>query len=236
MQHNKENQKVVTFSFDDGNWDDIRLVSLLNRYDLRATFNLNSGSLTHCSTWQYRAEKEVRHINYYDHPHLYDGHEIACHTYTHPQLERLDDATLYNEVVLDRRILEALYGGSIRGMAYPFGTYNNRVIRFLREIGIAYSRTVTSTYTFSFPHQPLTWDPTCHFRDKKLFEMAEQFLNTDSDEPQLFYIWGHSYELVTEADWQEFENFCRHISGREDVWYCSNIEVIDAMNQGRFRS
>ena len=61
-------------------------------------------------------------------------------------------------------------------------------------------------------------------------------MNADSGTPRLFYIWGHSYELVTEEDWQAFEDFCRRISGQEDVWYCSNIEVIDAMEQGCFRS
>lgn len=35
--------KAVSFSFDDGNIDDIRLVEILNKYGLKATFNLNSG-------------------------------------------------------------------------------------------------------------------------------------------------------------------------------------------------
>ena len=38
-------KKAVTFSFDDGVEQDIRLVDMLNRYGLKATFNLNSGFL-----------------------------------------------------------------------------------------------------------------------------------------------------------------------------------------------
>ena len=34
--------KAVTFSYDDGVTQDIRLVEILNRYNLKATFNLNS--------------------------------------------------------------------------------------------------------------------------------------------------------------------------------------------------
>lgn len=34
--------KAVTFSYDDGVTQDIRLVEILNRYGLKATFNLNS--------------------------------------------------------------------------------------------------------------------------------------------------------------------------------------------------
>ena len=35
--------KALTFSFDDGNFDDIRLIKIMNKYGLKGTFNLNSG-------------------------------------------------------------------------------------------------------------------------------------------------------------------------------------------------
>ena len=41
-QHKK---KAVTFSYDDGTTQDIQLIELLNKYDLKATFNLNSERL-----------------------------------------------------------------------------------------------------------------------------------------------------------------------------------------------
>ena len=39
---NSQKKKAVTFSFDDGVTQDIRLIELLNKYGLKATFNLNS--------------------------------------------------------------------------------------------------------------------------------------------------------------------------------------------------
>ena len=36
-------RKILIFSFDDGTIYDKRFVDLLNRYGLKATFNLNSG-------------------------------------------------------------------------------------------------------------------------------------------------------------------------------------------------
>ena len=51
----------------------------------------------------------------------------------------------------------------------------------------------------------------------------------------LFYIWGHSYELVTEKDWQEFEEFCACISGHSDIYYCTNVEALDYMIGGKER-
>ena len=36
-------RKVLTFSYDDGVVQDIRLVNIFNKYGLKATFNINSG-------------------------------------------------------------------------------------------------------------------------------------------------------------------------------------------------
>ena len=44
MSFNGKN-KAVTFSFDDGLTQDIRLLEILNKYDLKCTFNLNSERL-----------------------------------------------------------------------------------------------------------------------------------------------------------------------------------------------
>mgnify|MGYP002513618435 CR=1 FL=1 len=36
-------KKSVTFSFDDGVTQDIRLIEILNKYGLKGTFNINAG-------------------------------------------------------------------------------------------------------------------------------------------------------------------------------------------------
>ena len=219
--------KFVTFSFDDGIEDDVRLVEIMNKYGLKGTFNLNSGHLANNTSWRYMDVKDVRHLNYFDCPNLYQGHEIAGHSYNHPHLENLDKNTLDNEIRLDKKILEHLYECKVRGMAYPYGTYNDDVIEALRDNQIEYCRTILSTYEFSFPEEPLTWHPTCHFRDKRVMELAKQFVNCEAKEDMLFYIWGHSYELITEEDWEAFEKLCQVISNQEGVCYATNIEILD---------
>ena len=59
-----------------------------------------------------------------------------------------------------------------------------------------------------------------------LFQLAEQFLNSDPTEPQIFYIWGHSYELEGKNHWDYLKRFCEKISGREDIFYGTNREVL----------
>ena len=222
--------KAITFSFDDGNIDDIRLIELLKKYGLKATFNLNSGGMSASSCWTYNGIKEVKHLNFLDYPNVYDGFEVAAHTYRHPHLENCDDNTVYNEIKLDLKLLEFMYGYKIRGMALPFGTYNRRTVEIVEDCGVEYCRTVKSTNNFELPSGVLL-HPTCKFIAANLTELAEDFLSAEYDEAKLFYIWGHSYELVTEEDWASFEDFCKMISNKSDIWYCTNIEAIDGIEK-----
>ena len=45
----------------------------------------------------------------------------------------------------------------------------------------------------------------------------------------MMYVWGHSYEFTDHDNWEVMENFCRRMGGREDIWYASNIEIVDYM-------
>jgi hypothetical protein len=54
--------------------------------------------------------------------------------------------------------------------------------------------------------------------------MFDDFIS--SDEEGVFYIWGHSYEFDCLDKWEEFEEFCKYISGRGDVFYGTNSEVL----------
>lgn len=210
--------KALTFSFDDGNFDDVRLIGIMNQYGLKGTFNLNSGKITKADHWVFADDKDVCHINYFEYPNLYDGHEVAAHSYTHPDLSKLDEGTAENEIRLDRTILKHLYGYDIKGFAYPFGTYNDMVIDVLARNSIQYARTVNQTLTFDLPENKMVWNPTCHFQYHHIKELAEKFLNV-SVTNALFYIWGHSYELVTEEDWKNFEELCDFLGNQADVFY-----------------
>ncbi|MGN0450727.1 MAG: polysaccharide deacetylase family protein [Acutalibacteraceae bacterium] len=225
--------KILTFSFDDCIEDDVRLVEIFNKYKLKATFNLNSARLTNASKWMYKDTKEVRHINYFEVANLYSGHEIAAHGYSHQFMEKLNENTLNNEILLDCKLLSFLFDCEIRGFAYPFGTYSGKVKAALKNSGIIYSRTVKSTYSFNAPDDFLELNPTCHFTDSRLEELADDFLNGSSDCVQLFYIWGHSYELVTDSDWERFEKLCKKISGKSDVLYLTNIGAVNLIMQAK---
>ncbi len=63
-------------------------------------------------------------------------------------------------------------------------------------------------------------------------ENAERFANLHKTQYlYMMYVWGHSYEFgEDESEWEKIENFCKYIGGREDIWYATNIEIVDYMH------
>ncbi len=215
-------EKALTFSYDDGQVYDRRLIELFNRYGLKATFHLNSGMLDQEG---FVTKEELSR--------LYEGHEIACHGVWHEYPTHLARERLVREFYQDRLALEGCTGRLVRGCSYAFGEYDDRVVETLRCLGFAYSRTVESTHGFKAPENFLKWTPSCHHNDA-FADMAERFLQKpDYMKCPLLYVWGHSFEFEREQTWEKMEDFCKKVHGQDDVWYTTNIEFVDYMNAAR---
>jgi len=207
-------------SYDDGSEHDRRLVELFNRYGIRGSFNLNSGKL---GKPHYIAPHEVRP--------LYRGHEVACHTVNHPNLVDLPEAAIRSEILADKQALERLIGAPVRGLAYPFGTHDERILAMLPELGIAYARTAADTDCFDLPTTPLAWAPSCHHN--RALALGERFLAEAGTDLAVLFIWGHSYEFDgfmsadASKDWHYLERLCRLLGGRDAIYYTTAIELAD---------
>ena len=220
--------KALTLSYDDGVEHDRNLVAIINRFGIKATFNLNSGIQSGSAPFCTK-ELVVRRMNIRELPALYAGHEIAVHSLTHPHLEKLNEETIQNELEQDKLNLERIFHTKVQGIAYPFGTYNDQVIQVAMRCGLGYARGVVATHRFSIPQNPLekmTYQPTCHHNDPDLVSLAEQFLTLKPDTPQLFYLWGHSYEFEADHNWHILEDFCRLVAGRDDIFYATNAQIL----------
>lgn len=134
----------------------------------------------------------------------------------------------------DRKGLERLTGQIVRGHAYPNGSYNEEIKQLFRSLGIAYGRVVTAVDDFELPKDPMEWHPTCHHNDPELMQKARFFAEYKKKQYlKLMYVWGHSYEFDNNDNWEVIEEFCRFIGGREDIWYATNIEIIDYMESAK---
>ena len=220
-------RKALTLSYDDGVEQDAELISILNLHGLKCTFNLNSGCWAPEGT-VYPEGTIHRRMPLSQAKLLYgeSEHEVAVHCLTHASLTECNTEQIVWEVMKDRENLEAEFGGIIRGMAYPFGTYNDKVVDTLRTCGILYSRTVESSHDFAMPQDWLRLAATCHHNDPQLMALADRFLADPATFcTKMFYLWGHSYEFEADNNWHVIEEFAEKMSGHEDIWYATNIEI-----------
>lgn len=215
--------KVFTLSYDDGKITDRRMVALLNEYGLKGTFNVNSGLV----------DRDFK--NYYDeripiseYKELYKGHEVACHTYTHPTIARCPKEQIAQQVLEDRRKLEEALGTTVRGMAYPNGSFSDEVVDVFRSCGLVHARTINSTHSFDMPSDFLRWNPTCRHAEPNLMDLCRKFVADHKTQYiYMFYVWGHSYEFERDNNWYILEDLVKEVSGHDDIWYATNIDIVD---------
>ena len=220
-------RKALTFSYDDGIEQDRKLVEIFNKYGMKATFNLNTGIQTPESNFEIEGVY-INRMKQEGLEELYRGHEIATHGLTHAAPTGMTKEQLDKEFLTDMSNIERIYGTYPVGMAYAYGCVDDEVVKYLKSIGIKYGRTVEASHSFEIPKEPLKLKATCHHDDDMLFELAEKFLKAEpkENEQMLFYVWGHSYEFDVNNNWDRIEEFCKMMSGKADIFYCTNRECL----------
>jgi len=206
---------ALTLSYDDGPVADRRLVETMNRHGIRGSFHLSSSFFGKPGS-----------INASEVASLYKGHEVSAHSATHPSLVNCAREVIVREILGNREALEQLAGYPVRGMSYPFGTYDDRVVSLLSALGIEYARAVVSTGAFGIPGDFMRWHPTCHHNGGAM-DVLRRFLDARHQEKMLLYVWGHSYEFDNGNNWHLIEELCAAAGGKSHVWYATSIEIVD---------
>ncbi|MHA7210882.1 polysaccharide deacetylase family protein [Arthrobacter sp. MDT1-65] len=115
---------VVSLTFDDGNADQLIAVQTLNKYALKGTFYVNSGTT---DTAGYLSLADLRTMNA-------AGHEIGGHTVTHPDLVTLPSDEATRQICNDRVNLTT-WGFRVTSFAYPFASSNPGIETIARNCG-----------------------------------------------------------------------------------------------------
>ncbi|MBR5308263.1 MAG: polysaccharide deacetylase family protein [Clostridia bacterium] len=232
--------KAVTFSYDDGAAADMRLAETFTKYNLKCTFNLVGLSVE---------RENGLSVDFIKNEILGKGHEVANHGYNHRAQNKIRSLEGVREIVDCRVALEKALGIIIRGFAYPDSIPkkstepNNfeRIKHYLPDLDIVYARAAGSpSDKFPLPDDWYDWQPTAHHEAPDLFETIDKFLELDvsklyiaARDPRLLYIWGHAFEFDRNNNWERLEKICESLSGRDDIWYATNIEIYDYVNAYR---
>lgn len=117
-------EKIIAFTFDDGPSSHTPdLLEALKNYDAKASFFVLGSSVAK------RKEILQRIVD--------EGHEVASHTYNHPQLTKLADEAVLQEIDSCDAIIYETIGMKPRLFRPPYGAYDNRVLSLLESRGKA---------------------------------------------------------------------------------------------------
>ena len=205
--------RIVCLSFDDGTIYDKRFIELLNKYNLKATLNLNSGLKDFI--WYFDG-KPIRRLDLEKYKYLYDGHEVASHSLTHPYFSSLSKEEIVNQVQTDIDKLNSIFNRNIVGFAFPFHDQTEDNIKTVKEnIKLEYIR-----YSY-FSNDYLPKDRyhipiNALYDDEDIYDRLEEFSKNEL-ENSLFVIAGHAYEFEMKNDWEKIEKLLIYLKENKEI-------------------
>lgn len=216
-------RKIFLLSFDDGTVWDKRFVELLNKYGMKATFNLNSG--LEDFVWYFEDRFPVRRQKLAETVEQYRGHEIASHTLTHPWLNSLTPPQLSREVGEDCAALKEIFGLEQIGFGVPFTACDGREIRIIRKYA-KYIRLSEGSDSFALPEDPFHIPIHGLYNDPDIREKIARFAENDLP-VSVFVLAGHSYEFEALGHWEYMEELLKYIRS----FGFENMTTMEFVNQ-----
>ncbi len=140
--------KPIVITFDDGFGDQMPVLELLKKYNLRAVFYIINGG--EGSNFHIGANKKANDPEGGDAYLSWDqirtldqsGYaEIASHTTDHLDLARQTPEIQRNEIVDGKHYLENQLGHAVTDFCYPYGAFTQTTINIVREAGFATATT-----------------------------------------------------------------------------------------------
>jgi len=118
------NEPLISVSFDDG-WESVYTEALpvLQKDGIHTTQYIISGELTNPT---YMSVPQIKSMEV-------NGHQIASHTVTHPDLTTLTDQELTTELVDSKATLIKDFGGPVDDFTSPYGAYNAHTLQFIAK-------------------------------------------------------------------------------------------------------
>jgi peptidoglycan/xylan/chitin deacetylase (PgdA/CDA1 family) len=117
-------EPLISVTFDDG-WESVYTTALpeLQQYGIHTTQYVLTGTETYPGYMSWDQIKAVQKA----------GHEIGCHTVTHPDLTTLDDQALKSQLQGCKTTLSQELGGPVLDFASPYGSYNSHTIAMIKK-------------------------------------------------------------------------------------------------------
>jgi|SRR5579871_768469 len=237
---------IVSTSWDDGEYTDLRLAEMLRARGVAATF--------YVPITPYQGRKALSHADLRN--LAAEGFEIGAHTVSHRHLWNLSPEELAAEINPCRPILEDILGTEVRMFCYPRGRYDSNVIGALKQAGYWGARTVRMLAT-GLEFEPFEMPTTLQvspqpklsylknmLRGKKVdvlpaclanfgalgnwVTLGKRMFDSVMKHGGVWHIYGHSQEIEELGMWDEVREILDYVGGHKEVTYVPNGELIRA--------
>lgn len=230
-------QVFVTTSWDDGHELDTKMASLLADHGCRGTFYVSPLSR------EIPPERRISQSSLVD---LSAHFEVGCHTLTHPHLTRLAPAEAAAEIGDGKKAVQDVIGRSVSSFCYPYGAYHPDHVEMVRAAGLRVGRS-TRRFSVAASPDPLQMATTTHAarykrdgwqvarRGPSPLKVIRMWRDWDVLARSVFeeayahggviHIWGHSWEVEQNGDWQRLSNLLDEVAARDAVTMVTNAEL-----------
>lgn len=222
-------KKIVTTSWDDGHKLDLKLADLLQKYNIPGTFYVSPES-REFSKKDLMSEQEIQSLS--------ENFEIGGHTLHHPNLAQVSFDYAVDDIKAGKDVLESILGKKLKTFAYPYGASTAQVQKAVLDLGFMAARTTKRFCTEpsqEYNALPTTVNVYTHLTDIprlpkyhtiKWHKLARHFFDQVMESGGIFHLWGHSWELDKNKEWENLEAVLQYISNREDVEYINNEGLV----------
>jgi peptidoglycan/xylan/chitin deacetylase (PgdA/CDA1 family) len=147
---NKLPERPVILTFDDAYADFYSTaLPILREHRFRATLYVPTGYVGTTMSFLRSVDEENRAaLSWHALQEVAaEGVEIAAHSHSHPQMDRIPSTVITDEVRRSRSLLEEKLGFEISGFAYPFGFWNRAARAAVAAVGFRYAFAVGELMT-----------------------------------------------------------------------------------------
>jgi peptidoglycan-N-acetylglucosamine deacetylase len=233
--------RLITTSWDDGHPKDIKIASLLEKYNLPGTFYIPKTN----------TENSVMDENcIYE---LSKKFEIGGHTLTHVRLYNKSDLFLDSEIGGCFNWLKTLLGNAPVSFCFPGGVLTKAAVRSATTSGFKVMRTTELLSTINplpnnlipttlqiFQHQRISYIKNTIKRNryksmlhwmgsscsKDILKLTDYYLDDILKKGGCFHLWGHSWEIEEYNLWNKLNEILNHISNLSEFKYIQNKDMM----------
>ena len=159
---------------------------------------------------------------------IYEGHEVASHSLTHPHLTMCPGHIIAKEVGEDILNLERIFNTSVTTFAFPFSDWSEECVDIIKHIhNIKVIRQSDLDTSFKFPKDLYHVKITC----MEIYEALVQFDKFKKDkDAELFVFVSHGYDFYMNHSYKQLELLCKKVKNDKDIEVITMSELTKIMN------